>query len=644
MSKILLVDIETNGLYRETDRIHCICAKDYITKEEFAFRPHEIDNGVRLIETYDVMVAHNGVKFDRPVIQKLYPSAKLPQCIDTLICTSLMWPGDREQKDRAVLYQNDIFKKQLPPSMYGSQGLAAWGCRLGVMKGDFGEDTDWQEYSEEMLEYCKKDVLVLEAVYEMILKQKYSREALALEHQVAEIIFRQEQSGFCFNVEKAKELVETLKAEQEKLMPQIQAMMPPRVEEMKTPKYYKITTSTGAEIRDETKARVIAKAHIILAKNPTTKTTKKALGELVEKGPNKTREIPFNPGSRKQVAEALVSKYGWEPKKFTKKGQVEVSAEVLGQLDYPEAKLLAENFTLKKLLGQIEGGDKAWLKLVHPDGRIRGEVMSAGTITGRMRHMNPNVSQVPNMDSAYGMECRSLFHVPDGYKLVGVDANSLEAMMQSHYMWPYDGGEFARITTEGNKEDKTDLHSLNAKKSGLNRTDAKTLYYAMAYGAFNAKLGEIMGAPDDKKEIEGARVREAIMGAMPALARLIEDVTSTARIKRYITGLDGRILHIRKPDKALNTLLQSAGAVVMKKAIVILDQKLKDNGLVYDCDYWYCSNSHDESQISVRDADGLPELVADAAVKSIEEAGRHFKLSCEITGEAKIGSNWAQTH
>jgi len=201
-----------------------------------------------------------------------------------------------------------------------------------------------------------------------------------------------------------------------------------------------------------------------------------------------------------------------------------------------------------------------------------------------------------------------------------------------------------RIILEGNKEDGTDLHSLNAKVSGLSRSAAKTLYYALIYGAFDKKLGLILGAPENEREAAGAQVREKLYKNMPALRCLVEDVERVAKQRRFIYGLDRRILYVREARKAVNLLFQSAGAVVMKKALSITHHKLLDEGLQYDYDFWYCSNSHDEIQTAVRDFGGMTEFVGRITARAITEAGEHFSFNCPLSGEYKIGLNWAETH
>ncbi len=125
----------------------------------------------------------------------------------------------------------------------------------------------------------------------------------------------------------------------------------------------------------------------------------------------------FNPGSRKQIAERLIEK-GWKPKDFTEKGQVIVDEPTLAGVDIPEAKAIAEYLLVQKRVAMVD----SWIESANETHRVHGKVITNGAVTGRMTHHSPNMAQVPSVGSEYGAECRELFTVSEGYKLVGVDA------------------------------------------------------------------------------------------------------------------------------------------------------------------------------------------------------------------------------
>src|SRR5690606_31621074 len=182
--------------------------------------------------------------------------------------------------------------------------------------------------------------------------------------------------------------------------------------------------------------------------------------------------------SRTHIYKRLKDKYNWKPKEFTEKGTPKVSEEVLESLPYPEAELLNEYLMIQKRISQLAEGHSAWLKMVRPDGRIYGSVITNGAVTGRMTHNSPNLAQVPAVNVPYGKECRSLFTVPDDRVLVGADASGLELRCLAHYMARFDKGAYARELLEG------DIHTANQKAAGLpTRDNAKTFIYAFLYGA-----------------------------------------------------------------------------------------------------------------------------------------------------------------
>jgi DNA polymerase I-like protein with 3'-5' exonuclease and polymerase domains len=205
-------------------------------------------------------------------------------------------------------------------------------------------------------------------------------------------------------------------------------------------------------------------------------------------------------------------------------------------------------------------------------------------------------------------------------------------------MAKWDQGAYSITVCEGKQEDDTDTHSVNQRAAGLDtRGTAKTFIYAFLYGAGDTKIGSIVG----KGRTAGKALRAKFLAGLPALGKLI-DAVKRASSKGYLIGLDGRQVRVRSDHAALNTLLQSAGAIVMKKALCILDDSLQSLGLRLGVDYEFMGNIHDEFQLSVLERHA--ELVGKTAVESIMLAGEYFKMRCPLTGEYKIGKNWADTH
>ena len=291
------------------------------------------------------------------------------------------------------------------------------------------------------------------------------------------------------------------------------------------------------------------------------------------------------------------------------------------------AELVKEYLLVQKRISQIT----SWMEAVGKDGRVHGKVITNGAVTGRMTHSSPNMAQIPNSGSIYGPECRECWTVEEGNVLVGCDASGLELRMLAHYMKDED---YVRTVCEGSSKNGTDVHTVNQRAAGLaTRDNAKTFIYAFLYGAGDAKIGSIVGG----NAAAGKKLKSNFLGQTPALAKLIEKV-QTLSTKGYLPGLDGRCLWIRSEHAALNTLLQGAGAIVMKKALVLFDDKVTANKWKVKC----VANVHDEAQLEC--AKDIADDVGKAFKQSIIEAGEHFKLRCPLDGEYKIGNNWRETH
>ena len=137
-----------------------------------------------------------------------------------------------------------------------------------------------------------------------------------------------------------------------------------------------------------------------------------------------------------------------------------------------------------------------------------------------------------------------------------------------------------------------------------------------------------------------------MMGRFPALQRLIETVKKAAE-RGWIVGLDGRVLPVRSPHSALNTLLQSAGYVVCAQWLILCEDAFEAEGWREgtgdNCQYAWLGWIHDEAQWAVRRdiAERFKEIVVDCARK----AGAPFpQWRCPTDGEAKQGSNWSTCH
>ena len=574
----LVFDIETDDL--KATKVWCIVAQDVDTNEIFKFPPSKLDDGVKLLQSADRLIGHNIIGFDVPMIKKFFDvDLTNKELLDTLVLSRLF-----------------------NPTREGGHSLEKWGYKLGFKKIEFD---DYQNYSAEMLNYCVRDVQLNTLVLKELKKEAkgFSKESVCLEHDVADIMKRQEKDGFKFNEMGANLLLAELRQEMQSIEDEVHETFQPKWvdDKLVTPYVKKDGTLSKRGLTADEYERCL-----------NTSNYKPFMRKTLQE---------FNLGSRKQIGEYLTD-FGWKPERFTPTGQPIVDEKTLSQITHiHEANLIARFLLLQKRIAQIE----SWLEALQDDGRVHGFVIPNGAITGRMTHRNPNLAQVPSSSSPYGKECRSCWIVEEGNKLVGIDASGLELRMLAHYM---DDKEFINEIING------DIHTANQKLAKLESRDkAKTFIYALMYGAGDEKLGKVVGGSTS----DGKRARQYFFDNKPEFKSL-RDRVQRASAKKYLKGIDGRKLYIRNSHAALNTLLQGAGAIVMKKALSLLDTKLKLNTI----DYKFVANIHDEWQVEVRESQA--HFVGLRAIDSIKEAGEYFNLRCPLDGEYKIGDNWSETH
>ena len=466
---------------------------------------------------------------------------------------------------RDTLIESQLYN----PIRDGGHSLEAWGKTLGFEKGDFH---DFAHYSPEMLEYCKRDTEVTRLVAQKLEVEgkPFKPRAYELECKVRAILDKQKKNGFAFKIQEAMILQAQLQDELH-----------------------------GLERKAEEDF------------DPT---------EIVLK--TKTKYIPFNIASRKQIADRLQAK-GWKPKQMTDKGNIIINETVLSTIDLPEAKMFNRYFLLQKRTGLI----KSWIMASQEDNRVRGSVMTLRTITGRMAHASPNMAQVPAVYSPYGKECRGLWTVDDvsKYRLVGVDASGLELRCLAHYM---NDPEYTNIVLTG------DVHTANQERAGLKTRDqAKTFIYAWLYGAGAAKIGKVVGGTAK----HGQQLITRFLSNMPALKNLRMWVSKKAA-SGTIPALDGRLLHIRSEHAALNTLLQGAGAIVCKQWLVHIMERVIKTKL----DVRLVASIHDEYQfeVAIPDIERFCRLTKEAMTQTTKT----LKMKCELDCDYKVGKTWADTH
>ena len=588
----LVFDIETDGL--DPTKIFCISTINVDTQEQSNFDINNISNGIYHLQQADKLIGHNIIGFDIPAIKNLYRvNLSDKKIIDTLVLSRLFNP------------------------VRGAHSLEAWGYKLGFPKIDFNE---YDKYSEEMMDYCAHDVQLNFKVYEELKRESkgFTSESVNLERDIYKIITDQREHGFMFDVYLANKLLSEFENKIKLTEKEVHKTFKPRIDRRVIyPQHTKdgVLRKMGLDTKGK-QVRLTDDEYDIFNKSQSNTVVRES-------------EKPFKLGSRQQIGDYL-QQFGWKPKEFTPTGQPKVDEKILNKVkEIPEAALIAKYLMLQKRIAQVSSWTDFMKHEPNSNGlwaRVHGSVITNGTITGRMSHRDPNMAQVPSLASPYGKECRSCWTVPRGHKLVGIDASGLELRMLAHYL---NDKEFTNDIING------DIHTANQNRAGLkSRNQAKTFIYAFLYGAGDAKIGAIVGGSKG----EGRRIKQSFLSNFGTLKTFRNRITREAEQNGFIKGLDGRKIFIRSSHAALNSLLQGAGAIVMKRALIILDELIQENNLTATC----VANVHDEWQVEVieEQAEQLGQLGVDA----IRAAGVYYNLNCPLDGEYKVGGNWSETH
>lgn len=571
--KFIVFDIETDGLLDTTKRFWCGWLYDSYTDLYTGYT--DLDEFFDALNKYGTsgysIVGHNICKFDIPALKKLkgerFAFDVRDVCIDTLVLARLIYSNIKDT-DVGLMRSG-----RLPKALYGSHSLKAYGYRMGELKGTYGEhEGAWDKFTPEMYEYNKQDVVVTLKLFQKLMAKGYPLKAIQLEHDIAWVMAKQERNGFVFDKDQATKLYSELAGKRQVLYENLVS------------KGGSWTVYKGDKIYKRDNAKRGIKAGVPYPQY---------------------EEVTFNPNSRQHIAKVLMDR-GWEPTEMTPTGAPKVDEETLKTakgIDLTED--ILEYLLINKRIAQLAEGDNAWLKLMKddPDGytRIHGSVNPNGAVTGRATHAYPNVAQVPAGRSPYGEECRSLFRVPTGWYEAGIDASGLELRCFAHFLYPYDHGEYVNEILNG------DIHTHNQKMAGLpTRDQAKTMIYCMMYGGGDGKLGEVINGTAK----DGKALKERFFNAVPAYKELCSDIertlitasewvggvnkvtwrkrvhpdNSNLSITHSILGLDRRVVYVRSPHSALNTLLQSAGALICKKWVCLVEENMRKAGYKHGWD------------------------------------------------------------
>ena len=623
-------DIETNGLldlpweHRKSpvSTIHCaVTFEEFPNREdgcEWRYRFESDNSGnftnddalrfITNLERAECLVGHNIVGYDLPVLEKIWGwKPRLDQHIlDTRIACEMAFPDHRLLK-----MSRSSMAAQLPFELSRSHSLGAWGIRIGELKDDFGQKTDWARFTPPMLDYCAQDVAVnLKLLRFLIEKSGYDLEAMLLETQFARVMREQRVNGVGFDSDKARNLILHLSAKRDTVEDKLRKRFPPWM---------------------------VPDGDVFVPKR-NNKTKGYVKGVPLQK--MKMQEL--KPASRFHVHRCL-SQLGWKPENFNNDGSATVNRAILRELPWEEAQWFADFEEVNKRLAMISEGPGAYFRVVDRRGRLHGRVNGTGTRTGRCTHSSPNLANCPRVGTLYGHEMRSLFRPTrhkDGWVQVGADASGIELRLCAHYSGAFDGGRMVEIVTAG------DIHTEVKTAAGLNeRSNAKSFIYAALYGASDKRLGSVVAHDQDMTNVSdrqlvslGKKARDAVMSNLTGLDQLSTAVKAKTKAQGWLRNLDGRRIYDSSLHSCLNSLLQGSSAIVMKAACVSLWHWLNAR----EIQHAFMLNVHDEFQLEC--PPDSAQMVGELAVEAIVKAGEQFNLRCPLDGEFKVGPNWSETH
>lgn len=634
--RIATGDLEADGLLDTATRVWCGVFKESdgtIRK----FRPNQIPEMLKYMDTIDVLKMHNGIGYDWPLLKKLYGYEYKGKKVDTLVMSRLLNPT------RLVPFN-------CPNKKIGPHSVEAWGWRVGRGKP---EHNDWARFSEEMLHRCTEDVEIQELIFEELMKEAKGgnwKDAFLLSFRLFENLQKQEDYGWLVDQDHMQFCVRQLTKWIERIDRVVTPYLPKilEVEEVKKDGQYHYIQKPFLKSGDYSASVV----KWILDSNLDPNTA--PVWGVFSRVSFRTTDL----NSNEETKDFLLG-MGWEPLEWNTNDEGVRTSPKLSKddpfdgIDGKVGKLVAKRVQCRHRRSTVEG----LFKLIREDGRI-ASVVNTLAVTGRATHRNivniPKAGKIPGswrQVSFYGRQMRSIFICGDGKVLVGTDSDSCQLRMLAGRM---NNPAYTEALHNGDKKLGTDSHSMTARAADLESRDiAKNVMYCLLFGGQDKKLGNTA-----KKPGKGAEVRQALYRGLDGLEELVERLKkewrSTAktrynakfgRMEYYngkITGLDGRPISVASEHALLVYLLQSDEAIMMQAAYNRCHKTLERAGFVYGEDYGFVCWYHDEYTIECREE--IAQIVAKHAEDAIRWAGEYFKIPCPHVGHAAIGKSWYAIH
>lgn len=488
-------DIETDGF--NPSKIHVLCVDTGTSLQA----TNKYDNMRSWLSKQEVIVAHNCIRFDLPVMKRILGVDIKARVVDTL---ALSW----------YLYPNRA-----------SHGLESWGVDFGVPKPAV---TDWEnltyeEYKHRCMEDVKINKLLWNKCWEYLLRLYGSEEEAfrLIDYLTFKMECARDQEALKWKLDVGrchKVLGELSVAKDAKVLELFEAMPKLPINKLikKPAKMYKASgalSEAGKKWLEVLKDNNLPESH----DDDVVVTTGYA---------------DPNPNSHIQVKDWLYS-LGWEPETFEFKRNKETNEfrkipQVYGDdgvcpsikklfVKEPKLEVLDGLSTISHRLGIMQGLSRN----VDAEGYVKAQI--AG-LTNTLRFKHSVLVNLPGVDKPYGEDIRGCLITPEGYTLCGSDMSSLEDRTKQHYMWEYDPdyvkemmtddfdphidlATFAgAISSEDAKAYKQGTISDSSKKLvGGTRKVYKGVNYACVYGAGAATVGRTAGVSTE----EGAKLVEA---------------------------------------------------------------------------------------------------------------------------------------
>jgi DNA polymerase I-like protein with 3'-5' exonuclease and polymerase domains len=593
----LVFDIETDGLLEAATRIHCIVVADLDSDRIDKFGPDQIDAGLARLSKATVLVGHNIVGFDLPVLHQLHGWNPATDCVvvDTLIASRLVLADIADLDDRAAAMGDPKLGK-----LRGRHSLKAWGSRLGIPKA--GDDIEiWTEFTPEMLERCTVDVRLTTSLFQFLQPSGQPAAALGLEHQVTLICDEITATGIPFDRGKATLLQEQWTARRNERELRLRQQFP--------------------QIKNLNSRQQIAKL-------------------LEERGwvPEKRTEKTGQPRIDDETLGDIIRQYP----EFDGLAEHYILGRRLGQL------ATGKKAWLRHIGpdGRIHGG------IIH----IGTPHHRASHLDPNLAQV-PN----PKKGKPFAAECRDLFRASNDWKFVTCDQAGLQDRVFAHHLAEFDGGAYARTFGDGTDTHWQSAIALGLIPAGTERNKdnavhtiireaGKRFRYAFLFGAGNTRAEAIIA--DTVREVRridpnsslrplsGSEARQRFMAGVPGLARLRQKLDAQHTRHEWVVGLDGRRVPTGAQYKALNRLVTSGEAIICKRWLVcVYDELHAQFRYGWSGDVVLVAWVHDELVACCRPeiADQVGEIMARAAI----EAGQHYGLKVPLDANYSTGDSWA---